>query len=111
MIEQHPQDSGTKSGYLLVARQYPIGDAFNMSASSLERVRQEAGLSQKELATRSGTSRSTLSAYEHGRKSPTLATVERLLFSAGFELTAERKISFSEAPVRRGRPFFAADRF
>ncbi|MEX2627443.1 MAG: helix-turn-helix transcriptional regulator [Ilumatobacteraceae bacterium] len=81
-----------------------------MSAALLERVRQEAGLSQEELASRAGTSRPTLSAYEHGRKSPTLATVERLLDSAGFELTAERKVTFREAPVRRGRPFFVADR-
>ena len=81
-----------------------------MNVALLERVRQEAGLSQEELASRAGTSRPTLSAYEHGRKSPTLATVERLLDSAGFELTAERKVAFREAPVRRGRPFFVADR-
>lgn len=81
-----------------------------MSAALLERVRQEAGLSQAEMASRAGTSRPTLSAYEHGRKSPTLATVERLLDSAGFELTAERRVTFREAPVRRGRPFFVADR-
>lgn len=89
---------------------YPIGYAQDMGAELLERVRQEAGLSQEELALRAGTSRPTLSAYEHGRKSPTLATVERLLDSAGFELTAERKVIFREAPVRRGRPFFVADR-
>jgi transcriptional regulator with XRE-family HTH domain len=81
-----------------------------MSAGLLERVRQEAGWSQEELASRARTSRPTLSAYEHGRKSPTLATVERLLGTAGFELTAERKVTFREAPVRRGRPVFVADR-
>lgn len=81
-----------------------------MSAALLERVRQEAGLSQEELASRAGTSRPTLSAYEHGRKSPTLATVERLLDSAGFELTAEKRVTFCEVSVGRGRPFFVADR-
>lgn len=81
-----------------------------MATELIAWARQEAGLSQEELAARAGTSRPTLSAYEHGRKSPTLATVERLLESAGFELTAERKVTFCEVPVRRGRPFFVADR-
>ena len=81
-----------------------------MSAQLLERVRQEAGLSQEELASRAGTSRTTLSAYEHGRKSPTLATVERLLGSAGFCLSAEPHVTFSERETRRGRPVFVADR-
>lgn len=81
-----------------------------MGAELLERVRHEAGLSQEELASRAGTSRPTLSAYEHGRKSPTLTTVERILDSAGFELTAEPRITFREVPLRRGRPVFVADR-
>jgi len=87
-----------------------MGYPNRMSVKLLERVRQEAGLSQEELASRAGTSRPTLSAYEHGRKSPTLATVERLLDSAGFELAAEPKTVFHEVPLRRGRPIFVADR-
>jgi transcriptional regulator with XRE-family HTH domain len=81
-----------------------------MGAELLERIRQEAGLSQQELATRAGTSRTTLSAYERGRKSPTLATVSRLLETAGYELTAEPHVAFAEHPLRRGRPIFVADR-
>jgi transcriptional regulator with XRE-family HTH domain len=81
-----------------------------MGAELLERVRQEAGLSQEELATRAGTSRTTLSAYERGRKSPTLATMSRLLETAGYELTAEPHVTFTEHPLRRGRPIFVADR-
>jgi transcriptional regulator with XRE-family HTH domain len=76
----------------------------------LERVRHEAGLSQADLAARAGTSRPTLSAYERGHKSPTLATVERLLDSAGFELTAEPRVTFREEVMRRGRPIFVPDR-
>ncbi len=38
----------------------------------LERARLDAGLSLRELARRAGTSHVTLSAYEHGTKSPTL---------------------------------------
>lgn len=83
---------------------------MSVTTTLIEHVRQEAGLSQEQLAARAGTSRPTLSAYEHGRKSPTLATVQRLLDSAGFELTAERKVAFHEVPMGRGRPISVADR-
>jgi transcriptional regulator with XRE-family HTH domain len=81
-----------------------------MSRDLLERARREAGLTQEDLAARAGTSRPTLSAYEHGRKSPTLVTVERLLDRAGFELAAVPKVSFAERPMRRGRPVVVPDR-
>jgi transcriptional regulator with XRE-family HTH domain len=81
-----------------------------MGAHLLERVRHEAGLSQEELAARAGTSRTTISAYEHGRKSPTLATASRLLATAGFELTAEPRVTFTEVSLRHGRPVLVADR-
>ena len=63
----------------------------------LERVRVSSGLTQEELARRAGTSRSTLSAYEHGRKSPTVATFARLLSRAGWDLAAEPHVSFTQA--------------
>lgn len=69
----------------------------------LVRARQAAGLSQEELASRAGTSRPTLSAYEHGRKSPTLRTVARLLAVAGFELSAQPRVVFAERATSRGR--------
>ena len=81
-----------------------------MDAHLLERARVEAGLSQDELAERAGTSRTTISAYEHGRKSPTLNTATRLLSCAGFELSFEPLISFSEVKLRHGRPVFVPDR-
>ncbi len=81
-----------------------------MDASLLERVRHEAGLSQEEFAARAGTSRPTISAYEHGRKSPTLATASRLLDTVGYELVAEPRITFTEVPLRHGRPIFVSDR-
>jgi transcriptional regulator with XRE-family HTH domain len=67
-------------------------------------------LSQEELAARAGTSRTTISAYEHGRKSPTMETAARLLESAGYELAAEPKVTFTDVQVRHGRPVFVADR-
>jgi transcriptional regulator with XRE-family HTH domain len=75
----------------------------------LEQVRGSAGLTQEELARRAGTSRPTLSAYEHGRKSPTVATFARLLAEAGWELAAEPQVSFTQH-LTRGRPMWVPDR-
>lgn len=57
------------------------------SRSLLSDAREAAGLSKTDLAERAHTSRTTLSAYEHGRVSPTLATVERILAVTGHRLT------------------------
>src|SRR5438105_9834571 len=76
----------------------------------LARVRRAAGLSQAELARRAGTSRPTLSAYEHGRKSPSLDTLGRLFAAAGFELDARRVITFSMVAGPRGRMVVVPDR-
>jgi transcriptional regulator with XRE-family HTH domain len=80
------------------------------STSLIESARRSAGLSQEELARRAGTSRPTLSAYEHGRKSPGLPTAERLLHEAGFELTATPRIDYVEQVGSRGRSFWLPTR-
>lgn len=80
------------------------------AAELLERVRVSSGLTQEELARRAGTSRPTLSAYEHGRKSPTVATFARLLSGAGWDLTAEPQVSFTAQAAERGKPVWAPDR-
>jgi transcriptional regulator with XRE-family HTH domain len=80
------------------------------AAKLLERARTSAGLTQEELARRAGTSRPTLSAYEHGRKSPMVATFARLLSGAGWELAAEPRMSFTQYPSARGKPVWVPDR-
>jgi transcriptional regulator with XRE-family HTH domain len=70
----------------------------------LEQAREAAGLSQAALAARAGTSRPTLSAYEHGRKSPMLDTAARIVGEAGFDLALSPRIEFREVAVERGRP-------
>jgi transcriptional regulator with XRE-family HTH domain len=75
----------------------------------LEQAREDAALSQAALAALAGTSRPTLSAYEHGRKSPTLETAQRILRVAGFELTISPKIEFHEI-AERGRPIVVPNR-
>lgn len=76
----------------------------------LEEARTAAGLSQARLAELAGTSRTTLSAYEHGRKSPTLDTALRILSKAGFALTLSPEPTFREVATERGRPIIVPDR-
>jgi transcriptional regulator with XRE-family HTH domain len=73
-------------------------------AAILRRARSESGLSLRALAERAGTSHSTLAAYEAGRKTPSIATLERLLRAAGFRLQVEveRTIGGPD-PTARGR--------
>ncbi len=73
------------------------------------RARQASGLSQGEVARRAGTSRPTLSAYEHGQRNPTLDTLERVLAANGQELIAVPKPQFAKHEDRRGRPFYVPD--
>lgn len=49
-------------------------------------ARLQAGLTQTELAERAGTTQPTISAYERGAKTPDLATLERVVAAAGFDL-------------------------
>ena len=49
-------------------------------------ARREAGLTQKALADRAGTSQAAMSAYESGRRSPSVDTLCRILGAAGFEV-------------------------
>jgi transcriptional regulator with XRE-family HTH domain len=80
------------------------------AAELLERVRVSSGLTQEELARRAGTSRPTLSAYEHGRKSPTVATFARLLAQAGWDLAVEPHVSFTQQASSRGKPAWTPNR-
>lgn len=72
------------------------------TAALLERVRRAAGLTQDELARRAGTSGTAVSAYEHGRKSPTLATATRLLAESGVQFDVVPRIG-ALSPIKRPR--------
>jgi transcriptional regulator with XRE-family HTH domain len=80
------------------------------AAELLGRARASSGLTQEELARRAGTSRPTLSAYEHGRKSPTVATFARLLSQAGWDLAAQPHVSFTQHTSTYGKPTWVPDR-
>ena len=49
-------------------------------------ARRQAGMTQSELATRAKTSQAAISAYESGRRSPSVDTLSRVLEAAGFDL-------------------------
>ena len=59
------------------------------AASAIRAARRRAGLTQGALAARAGTSQATVSAYESGRKQPSVATLDRLLAAAGSRLPVE----------------------
>lgn len=82
------------------AERLPHSDRF--AADVLRRARQHAGLSQRALATRAGTSQPAIAAYEQSERQPTVATLNRLLRACGFVLSgallpvqAERKTAAS----------------
>jgi transcriptional regulator with XRE-family HTH domain len=78
--------------------------------SLLERARRAAGMSQQDLAQRAHTSRTAVSAYENDRKSPSLATAERLLAEAGYELDARPRVTFRHVAGSRGHRYEVPDR-
>src|SRR5687768_1932351 len=58
-------------------------------AAVLRDARLSANLTQVELGACAGTSQATISAYESGRKEPSVATLSRLLAAAGARLTVQ----------------------
>ena len=59
------------------------------AATLLRRARERGPFTLRELAARAGTSHATLSAYEAGRKVPTVSTLDRILRAAGVEVVDE----------------------
>lgn len=60
--------------------------APTVAAGLLRQARDRANITQGELATLAGVTQQVISAYETGRREPTLPTLMRLLGAAGFEL-------------------------
>ena len=56
------------------------------AASLLREARTAAGLSQAELAQRSGVTQSVISVYEAGRRQPSVPTLTALIAATGYEL-------------------------
>jgi len=58
----------------------------NFPGAILQAARARAGLSQRRLAQRAGTTQSVVARIELGETSPTWQTLTRLVAAAGFEL-------------------------
>jgi predicted nucleotidyltransferase/DNA-binding XRE family transcriptional regulator len=67
----------------------PAVNASEDSAQVLRRARQQAGLSQVELALRAAVAQSMISAYENGHREPSLATLRRLVDATGQRLVVD----------------------
>ena len=70
----------------------------------IRQCRQEAGLSQRQLARRIGTSQPMLVRYESGQTSPTVAALERIVRACGQDLSIEHHPRSAAAPIPMGGP-------
>lgn len=77
--------------------------------SLLEVARAARGLTQGAVARRAGTSQPTLSAYERGVRSPTLAVTERILRTLDYELGLHPRVGFREERLDNQRTFLVPD--
>jgi len=69
------------------------------AAALLRSARDRAGLSQRELAERAGTSQPAIARAESGHTGITVETLRRLLSAAGFDLVMTAVPSRGEDPV------------
>lgn len=81
-----------------------------ITGSIIEFARRGAGMSQMQLARAARTAQSSISEYESGRKSPTLAVTERLLGAAGADLAVVPRVKFYYDYLSAERVFFVPDR-
>src|SRR5258708_5723369 len=63
-----------------------VADRTSVAGDLLRLARVKAQLTQDQLAQRAGVAQSLVSAYENGRRQPTMPTLMRLLEAAGFDL-------------------------
>ena len=70
------------------------------AADTIRAARLRAGLTQHALAARAGTSQATISAYEAGRKQPSLRTLQRLLAVTGSRLEVVSEPAAPREPTR-----------
>jgi transcriptional regulator with XRE-family HTH domain len=73
-------------------------------------LRRQIGFTQQQLASKAGTAQSTIAAYESGRKSPTMRTLQKTAHAVGLEVhvvfvtpltrTDRRSLAYHHAIVR-----------
>jgi transcriptional regulator with XRE-family HTH domain len=63
-----------------------VANNSSLAGDLIRLARVKAGLSQAAVAERAGVAQSLISAYENGRRQPTVPTLCRLVEAAGFDL-------------------------
>ncbi len=84
MKASRPWTSAMQAAYEQVGAAYVLGERVRA-------LREEAGLSQRELATRMGTTQSAIARLEAGGAEPTLPTLRRLAAGLGRTLVIDFK--------------------
>lgn len=77
------------------------GDYAQVFGARLRELRAAAGLTQRELAARSGTSSAAISNFEAGNNAPTLGTLVRL--AEALECRVSDLVKVLDQPKRRHR--------
>ena len=72
------------------------------AAQLIRRIRETSGMSQAELARRSGMTRSVVNAYEHGARQPGVDALARLAAAGGMRLSLSARDERVD-PTRAGR--------
>ncbi len=72
------------------------------AARTLQQARRRSGLTLRQLAERSETSHATLAAYESGRVTPRVDTLDRVLRAAGYEAEITLRRRPDATPAERG---------
>lgn len=67
----------------------PDYDVFEEIREQIVKAREEANLTQKELATLSGLTQSNISNIENGNNKPTIATIKKIADALGKRLIVE----------------------
>jgi transcriptional regulator with XRE-family HTH domain len=95
-IEKETRRAGPKA-----MREYAaLGAGYRLAASVIE-LRRAAGLTQRQLAAKSGVQQADISRIEAGDANPTLATIAALAYSLGADLTLQPSGSRKAKPRQR----------
>jgi DNA-binding XRE family transcriptional regulator len=95
-IEEETRRAGPKA-----MRDYAVLGAGYRLALSVIGLRRAAGLTQRQLAAKSGVQQADISRIEAGDANPTLVTIAALAFALGAELALEPSRSRKAGPPRR----------
>jgi transcriptional regulator with XRE-family HTH domain len=97
-IEQEARRGGPKA----TAEYAAFGACYRLARQVFD-LRKTAGLTQRQLAAKSGVQQADISRIEAGDANPTLATIAALAYALGAQLALERSRERSASPRRRSR--------